>query len=61
MIFSAPASAGEVAAQRRKGARQARGEWTGAQRKLNKTGPTTYEFTAERFTPARDIHMLILE
>jgi len=28
---------------------------------LAKTGPTTYEFTAVNFTPARDIRMLVLE
>ena len=32
--------------------------WDGA---LKKTGPTTYDFTATGFTPARDIRLLVLE
>jgi hypothetical protein len=29
--------------------------------RLKKTGPATYEFTAERFAPTRDIRLLVLE
>ncbi len=32
--------------------------WDGA---LKKTGPTTFEFTAVNFAPARDLHLLVLE
>ena len=32
--------------------------WDG---ELKKTGPTTFEFTAQNFAPARDVHMLVLE
>jgi hypothetical protein len=32
--------------------------WDGA---LKKTGPTTFEFTAQNYTPTRDIHILVLE
>lgn len=32
--------------------------WDGA---LKKTSPTTFEFTAENYVPARDIHLLVLE
>ncbi len=32
--------------------------WDGA---LKKTGPTTFEFSAEEFAPTRDIHMLVIE
>jgi len=28
---------------------------------LKKTGPATFEFTAQNFAPARDVHMLVLE
>ncbi len=28
---------------------------------LKKAGPTTFEYTAEQFTPNRDIHLLVLE
>jgi len=28
---------------------------------LKKTGPTTFEFTAQNYAPARDVHMLVLE
>ncbi|MDE2184177.1 MAG: DUF4424 family protein [Alphaproteobacteria bacterium] len=32
--------------------------WDGA---LKRSGPTTFEFTQTNFTPARDIHLLVLE
>jgi hypothetical protein len=32
--------------------------WIG---ELKKTTPTTFEFTAEQFTPDRDVHMVVLE
>jgi Domain of unknown function (DUF4424) len=28
---------------------------------LKKTGPTTFEFSAENFAPTRDIHTLVIE